>query len=213
MNNVLIITILSVLVGFTAGLSIILGIFLRKLNNYGESISHNKTISKSTIRKSSEYDAIIAKTLFKIKKIAKADKVILSRFHNGGYFCNGFEMQRFTVTHETPYGSKEPLQDNQLGTLISRYPVAMTTLATFGSWIVHDIEDCTDPNFKRDMEKYGFKAAYLFLIKQFDESEEGFLGINWNTTHVMEESDKIEVKNELPRLLGLMNMLEEHLKE
>lgn len=214
MSDVTVIIIaLAVFAAATFGMGAFISVILTKLNRKEWFPEQRPTKIKLNIRESSEYDVMIAKKLFKIKQIAEADKITLSRFHNGGNFCNGFAMKRYTVTHETPYGSKMPLQDVQRSILISRYPTAMLTLATFGSWIVHDVNDCTDPNFKKDMEYFGFGATYLILIKQYDGSEEGFIGLNWKTSHVLEESKNEEIKSIIPTLLGLMNMQKEHLTE
>lgn len=207
MNDITIIIIaLAVFAAVVFGMGALIAIVLHRLNKKEFLVEHNPKKTNYSIKKNSEYDAMIAKTIFKIKDMVGADKVTLSRFHNGGFFCNGLEMMKYTVTHETPYGSTYPLQNTQNAILISRYPTAMTTLATFGYWIVHDINDCTDPNFKKDMEHFGFKATYLILIRQLDGSEEGFIGLNWNKSHVIEEDKYQAVKAELPYLLSLVNM-------
>jgi len=45
-------------------------------------------VVKTDTRKSSYYDTLIEKTLWKIKLSAQATKVTLSRFHNGGRYNN-----------------------------------------------------------------------------------------------------------------------------
>ena len=205
MYNIIVISAFALIMGGIGAGVTILFFKMSKKEFFKEPLK--KTVMN--IRESSEYDAEIAKSLCRIKNIAEADKVTLCRFHNGGVYCNGLPMKRYTVTHETPFGSNEPLHDSQSGVLVSKYPTAMVTLATYGFWIVHDIQDCTCFNFKKDMERFGFKATYLLLIRNYDGSEEGFIGLNWKYSHVVPEDKYQEVKQELPNLLGLMNLKKE----
>lgn len=165
-----------------------------------------------SIKSSSLYDAEIYKMLCQIQRDTTACKVIVARFHNGGSFRNGLDMEKFSVTHETPLGSPYPLQDRCIGMLNSRYGSAFLQLATCGDYCISDINDCPDPNFKQDMKYYEFLSTYLFLIKQFDGSDEGFVGINFRFTTVLTGEQRNKVQSYIPRLLGLINMREEDLK-
>lgn len=170
--------------------------------------AHPKSIKNACL-----YDAEIYKLLCKIQQHTQSCKVIIARFHNGGSYRNGIDMEKFTITHETQLGSTVPLQDKCLGVFNSRYGSAFLHLATLGEYVINDINDCPDPNFKQDMKFYGFQATYLFLIKQFDNSDEGFIGVNFRNTKVMTTEERDKVRNYIPRLLGLINMKESALKE
>ena len=159
------------------------------------------------MKESAVYDVMIDREICEIKKTVQADKVILGRFHNGGYFANGMDMKKFSITHETPLGSIEPMMDRNQAVLNSRYPVAFLELVTLDYYMVSEVNDCTDPNFKRDMCKYGFCSGYLFMIKQFDGSDEGFIGVFFKTTKVMMQEQRENVTDSIPTLLGLVNMV------
>jgi len=118
-------------------------------------------------------------------------------------------MKKNTMTHETPEPRKEPMMDCNVSVLNSRYPTAMMTLTTMGNYTVSDVNDCDDPSFKREMVKRDYKSACLFLIRNFDGTDEGFLSIYSNQTKVMFQEDKEKVMVKLPKLLGLINMIED----
>ena len=170
--------------------------------------SHPKSIKNASL-----YDAEIYKMLCKLQQTTQACKVVVARFHNGGSYRNGLDMEKFSITHETQLGSTVPLQDKCVSVLNSRYGSAFLHLATLGEYCISDIEDCPDPNFKQDMKFYGFSATYLFLIKQFDNSDEGFLGLNFKQTTVLTQEQKDKVRASIVRLVGLINMKESFLKE
>jgi hypothetical protein len=167
--------------------------------------------AKNSIRDRALYDVEINRLIFKLKSDLKADKVSVCRFHNGGTFNNGWDMKKFSCTHETPGGSIKPLHDTAQGILNSRYSEAILSLVTLDTYSVEDRRDCIDPNFKADMEKLGHESTHLFLIRQFDGRDEGFICIAYNRTFVMDEEKREIVKNEIPRILGLVNMREEAL--
>jgi hypothetical protein len=146
--------------------------------------------------------------LYRIGLELRSCKVALMRFHNGGKFANGRDMRKFTTTHETPSDTIKPFMDNNIGVLISRYPIAFNCLKIQGYYAVSDINDCNDLNFKCDMKKYGFKACYLFLIKQVNGNHEGFIGVNFCETTVLDSEKREIVKEQIPKILSLINMVE-----
>jgi len=166
------------------------------------------------VKKGSLYSAVIDQILCKISIELGGAKVILARFHNGGYFSNGLAMEKFTVTNETPGGSKEPLMDKCVAVLNSKYASSMLQLATCDYLCIADINDCEDKAFKRDMEFYGFKSTNLFLIRQLgDGTDEGFIGVNFRDTHVMNAEERNRVTEKIPRLLNLVNQQESSLRD
>ena len=209
----MVVSIVFILLGlsFTFGSLIVL---VRFINQLMPKISPPDVHKKHILLKdSSVYDAEIYKVLCKIQQDTSACKVIVARFHNGGVFRGGMDMEKFSITHETSYGSTEPMQSKHVATLNSRYGSAFLVLATLGYYIVNDVHDCPDPNFKRDMEAFGFKSTYLFLIKQFDGSDEGFIGVNFSGTKVLTPEQVNKIENHSVRILGLLNMNSQILRD
>jgi len=158
--------------------------------------------------KESTYNKEVYAILVRLRLELQSAKVGLMRFHNGGKFSNGHDMKKFTATHETASDTIEPFMDKCIGVLNSRYPVALETLWYHETYFVADVEDCNDLNFKSDMKRYGFKACYLFLIKQVDGKHEGFIGINFTHTEVLSTEKREIIKGEIPKILSLINMKE-----
>lgn len=193
-------------------LSIILGIAIvvyaiyRYSKNLTYSVNKDLIISEYiSLHRGSTVDKEIAGILLRIKIELHSSKVALMRFHNGGKFANGFDMKKFTTTHETASDSIEPFMDRCTNILNSRYPIAFEMLGITGQFFVSDVDDCIDLNFKADMKKYGFKSCYLFLIRQIDGKEEGFVGVNFNTTNVLNQEQRSIIIENIPTLLSLIN--------
>jgi len=168
---------------------------------------------KYSVKEDSIYNLVVQKILCQLKKELNATKIILGRFHNGGNYVNGLPMKKFSLTHETAGGTETPMMDKGIAVLNSKYSEAFAQLATIEEYCIADIEDCTDDNFKRDMKVYGFKAAYLFLIRQFNGKEDGFVGVYFNRTTVVDKEHRHMVIEQIPRIMGLLNMEKEQLKE
>jgi hypothetical protein len=180
---------------------------IHQLINKVQSINVEKKKTRPvTVKDDAIYGVQINRLIYQLKHDIHADKVCVARFHNGGAYSNGFDMKKFSVTHETPLGSSEPMMDRCQAILNSRYPDAFLQLVTLGTYIVNDVVDCTDPNFKHDMAKYGFQTTYLFRIKQYDGNDEGFLGINYKQTKVLTPEERQTAEETIPTLLGLLNM-------
>ncbi len=161
-----------------------------------------------TLQKESTYNKEISGILVRLKLELQSAKVGLMRFHNGGKFANGIDMKKFTATHETASDTIEPFMDKCVSVLNSRYPVAFEILGISGQFVVSDVDDCVDLNFKADMKKYGFKSCYLFLINQAEGHHEGFIGINFTQTTVLDAQKRAIVNEQIPRILALINMVE-----
>jgi hypothetical protein len=99
--------------------------------------------------------------------------------------------------------------DKCVSVLNSRYGIAFEQLAIRREYVVYDVDDCTDTNFKRDMSEYGFKATYIFLIKQLNGSDEGFIGVNFSDTKVLTAEQRDIIREQIPRIIDLVNMKEE----
>lgn len=212
MDNGILFTVKSLFeIALFAGMLIFIVAMYNKMIKPAEKRKYVAKKRARSLKENAVYDVEINRLVYEIKLNVAACKIIVGRFHNGGFFNNALPMQKFTVTHETPLGSAVPLQACGQGVLNSRYPEAMLCLATLEIYDVYDVVDCKDPNYKHDMEKFGFKSSFMFLINQFDGEEEGFIGINYQHTHVMTPEQKDKVRDAIPRLLGLINMKEEHL--
>jgi len=162
--------------------------------------------TRVTVKDDAVFNVQINRLIYKLKTELHADKVCIARFHNGGSFANGFDMKKFSITHETPLPHDEPMMHHNQAILNSRYPDAFLHLVSLESYIVHDVELCTDPNFKSDMKRYGWASTMLFLIRQFDGTDEGFIGINFKLTRVLTDEEYGKIKEVMPTLLGLINM-------
>jgi hypothetical protein len=198
-------TLVALVFVLLALLFVVIGVVLYKLLVKVEK-KEKATTFKVAIKKASTYDAALKILLYNLKKELSADKVIVARFHNGGNFANGYEMKKFTVTHETPGGTSIPLMDKQVAVLNSRYSEAILHLVSIGNYSIADCTDCTDQSFRHDMQEYGFQATYLFLIRQIDGTEEGFVGVNFKSTHVMTPEHRQKVSEKLTDILGVLNM-------
>lgn len=165
---------------------------------------------KVPIKKASTFDASLKVLLYKLKTSVGATKLIVARFHNGGNFSNGYEMKKFSVTHETPGGTDIPMMDGNIAVLNSRYSEAMLCLVSTEEYSVADVNDCMDDMFKHDMKKNGFSSTYLFLIKQIDGTEEGFVGVNFKYPHIMTKEDREKITDFVPDILGVLNMTRPH---
>jgi len=174
---------------------------------------NSKWYNKHSVKDDSIHNLVIQKILCQLKKDLCATKIIIGRFHNGGNYVNGLPMKKYSLTHETAGGTESPMMDKGVGVLNSRYSEAFAQLATLGEYCIADMEDCGDDNFKRDMKLYGFRATYLFLIRQFDDKEDGFIGVNFKDTRVVDKEHRHMVIEQIPRIMGLLNMEKHHLKD
>jgi hypothetical protein len=168
-----------------------------------------KEVIKVTVKDDAVFNVQINRLIYKLRTDLHADKICIARFHNGGSFNNGFDMKKFSITHETPLPCDEPMMSHNQAILNSRYPDAFLHLVSLESYIVHNIDNCTDPNFKSDMKRYGWNSTMLFLIRQFDGSDEGFVGINFKQTRVLTDEEYGKIEEIIPTLLGLVNMVNE----
>lgn len=166
------------------------------------------------VKEASLFDVVIMQILCKAQMETNSSKVVLARFHNGGAFSNGIDMKKFTVTHETPGGGKEPLMDKMMGRFNSRYPSTILQLSTCDYFCLSDINDSVDNAFKKDMEYYGFNSANLFMIRQLGiGAAEGFVGVFFKYTNVMNLEAREKITLKIPRLLNLVNQKEIALKD
>jgi hypothetical protein len=168
--------------------------------------------NRYSVKEDSNYNVVVQKIICKLKFDLHAQKIVIGRFHNGGNYVNGLPMKKFTLTHETAGGTDLPMMDKCYAILNSRYSQAFAQLASLDEYCIYDCEDCIDLNFKRDMQLWGFKSCYLFLMRQFDGKEDGFIGVNFRETKVMTPEERHKVEEQIYRIIGLLNMQKEYLK-
>lgn len=161
-----------------------------------------------TLRKSTEYNLLLARLILKMRDEVNSCKILVARFHNGGFFNNGLHMEKFSVYMETPSANSTIpcMQDGYRDVFNTRYPEVFSQLIVWGEYICTDINDCTDINFKNDAKKCGFQSVNLFLVKQLDGTEEGFVGVNYKDTHFMTPEEREKIKVNLPTVRGFLNM-------
>jgi hypothetical protein len=139
----------------------------------------------------------------------QATKIIIARFHNGGNYVNGLEMKKFSATFETEGGTYIPMMDKCVAVFNSRYSLAFAHLVAMGDYCISERNACEDQNFQHDMKEYDFQSTNLFLMKQFDGRDEGFVGVNFRDTHVMDKEQRNRIKEQIPIIVGLLNMNKE----
>jgi hypothetical protein len=162
-----------------------------------------------SLRQTIQYEKAIDKILMRIKLELNAFDVYVARFHNGGSFNNGTRMKKFSI----PYGKasstiRELVRWKFYDKFCSHWPDVIDQMLVMNEYCCSDIKDCNDLTFKKDMEYYDFKSCHLFLICQDDlsRSPEGFIAINFKESKVLTKEERDIVKNEIPRLLSLMNL-------
>jgi hypothetical protein len=160
------------------------------------------------LRSSSNYNLLLHRLLIKIKDLLNAPKVFVGRFHDGGEFNNGLHMEKFSIWAETPSSNdKIPiLQDYFRDIFNTRYPEIFPHLIVWGEYLCADLDCCEDIGFKRDFKRLGFCSVNFFLVKQLDNTEEGFVGICYRDTHVMTPEERSKVTSELATIRGFLNM-------
>jgi hypothetical protein len=161
---------------------------------------------KITVKEECNHNVEVQKIICRIKIQLNATKVIIARFHNGGNYVNGLEMKKFSTTFETEGGTYIPMMDKCVSVFNSRYPIAFSYLAAMGYYTVAERKDCEDGNFRNDMKEFDFQSTNLFLMKNFDGLYEGFIGVNFRDSRVMDKEAREKVTDEIPQIVGLLNM-------
>jgi len=98
--------------------------------------------------------------------------------------------------------------------LNSKYSSTILQLVTCDYLCLSDAADNVDRSFKKFMDTYDFNSANLFLIKQLgDQTCEGFVGVFFKNTHIMDASQREIVTENIPKILNLVNLRESALKD
>ncbi len=169
----------------------------------------NNQNNHTDLRQIISYEKAIDKILTRIRLELNAADVYIARFHNGGTYNNGVRIKKFSIPYEKSSSAiKELVRWRNFDKFCSHWPDVMDNLLVMREYCITDMQDCSDLNFKRDMEFYNFKSCHLFLIEQHDlsHSPEGFLAVNFFETRVLEKDERDLILSEIPNLLSLINL-------
>lgn len=161
------------------------------------------------LREIISYEKAIDKKLIRLRLELNAADIYIARFHNGGTYNNGVRIKKFSIPYEKSSSAiKELVRWRNFDKFCSHWPDVMDNLLVMREYCITDMQDCSDLNFKRDMEFYNFKSCHLFLIEQLDlsHSPEGFLAVNFFETRVLEKDERDLILSEIPNLLSLINL-------
>ena len=188
------------------GVVIMIVLFYLKWSNTNKTVIAKTDINNIPFKEESAYNVEIQKIICRSKDKFQATKIIIALFHDGGNFVNGLHMKKFSVIFETEGGTYIPMMDKCINIFNSRYSVAFAQLAALDYYCLVDRDTCEDLNFKRDMKEWDFQSSNLFMMKQFDGKDFGFIGINFRNSHVMGPEERAMVKEQIPIIVGLLNM-------
>lgn len=154
---------------------------------------------KRTIEESSSTDLEIRDLLASARITLEADRVFLSRFHNGDHFIDGSEILRKTRTDESVSPGVSFLSEEFQGMLISQVPEEIKLALADGPSFTKT-EALPDCKFRRVLESSGTHALARCAVRQ-GSLILGFVGAEW--TRPLEEAPK-----EIHILMNLAGQLE-----
>jgi hypothetical protein len=153
-----------------------------------------KRRQRDILKDSLQKNALVSNKVEEIKEQAKADRVWITQFHNGGtFYPTGKSIQKFSMFYETVSSSVESIQSN-----FQNIPVSL-----FSKSINHLLEEdiISIPDFKDDAilsyglkyiaEGSGCKSGYLFAIKTIEGKFIGVLGVDYVKKKVNLSQDDI----------------------
>jgi hypothetical protein len=189
-------------------IAVILVLALIVLYRFARRLEKKEDATKPSIsiKEESHYNVEVQRIICRLKNELQATKIVIARFHDGGNYVNGLHMSKHSITFETEGGAYIPMMDKCVGVFNSRYSLALAHLASMGDFCISERDACEDLNFSRDMKEYDLQSTNLFLMRQFDGSDEGFIGVNFRHTHVMDKEHRDKVKEQIPIIIGLLNM-------
>lgn len=120
----------------------------------------------------------IDKQLWDILNIFDAEKVTLSRFHNGGNFISGISMDKFTATNEVSKNTDLPSSMAQhKNILLSGMPDVMYELFFQDKFFTTDSEVIENTHLYNSVESAKIDNLYMFIIKNLSGNHEAFITI------------------------------------
>lgn len=132
---------------------------------------------RKSIEESSSTDLEIRDLLAAARIKLEADRVFLSRFHNGDHFIDGSEILRKTRTDESVNPGVSFLSEEFQGMLISQVPEEIKLALADGPSFTRT-QDLPDCKFRRILESSGTYALARCAVRQ-GSLILGFVGAEW----------------------------------
>lgn len=193
----------EIIVAFITG---ILGpVFIFLVKNYYINKRKKRDFLKNEIHTSD----LVNHKLEEIRDESKADRVWITRFHNGGtFYPTGKSIAKFSVVYEVVGSSVNSIQSNFQNIPVSLFPKCLNQLLENNYILIPDIKDVTVATYglKYVAEETGCKSNYLFAIKTIDGKFIGVLGLDFTKKKVSLNEEQISsLKVESSSLGGVLN--------
>ena len=137
---------------------------------------------------------LVTNKIEEIREGAKADRVWITQFHNGGHFYpTGKSITKFSVMYETVNTGVSSIQNNYQNIPVHLFSKSMNQLVTSETIEVADYKDETIATYglKYAALESGCKSGYLFAIKTIDDKFIGVLGLDYTKRKVNLDDDVI----------------------
>ena len=137
---------------------------------------------------------LVTNKIEEIREGAKADRVWITQFHNGGHFYpTGKSITKFSVMYETVNTGVSSIQNNYQNIPVHLFSKSMNQLVTSETIEVPDYKDETIATYglKYAALETGCKSGYLFAIKTIDDKFIGVLGLDYTKRKVNLDDDVI----------------------
>lgn len=155
---------------------------------------------------------LVTNKIEEIREGAKADRVWITQFHNGGHFYpTGKSITKFSVIYETVNTGVSSIQNNYQNIPVHLFSKSMNQLVTSETIEVPDYKDETIATYglKYAALESGCKSGYLFAIKTIDDKFIGVLGLDYTKRKVTLDDDVIN--NVMVHASSLGGVLMNHL--
>lgn len=156
---------------------------------------------------------LVTNKIEEIREGAKADRVWITQFHNGGHFYpTGKSITKFSVIYETVNTGVSSIQNNYQNIPVHLFSKSMNQLVTSETIEVPDYKDETIATYglKYAALESGCKSGYLFAIKTIDDKFIGVLGLDYTKRKVTLDDDVIN--NVMVHASSLGGVLLNHLQ-
>ncbi len=156
---------------------------------------------------------LVTNKIEEIREGAKADRVWITQFHNGGHFYpTGKSITKFSVIYETVNTGVSSIQNNYQNIPVHLFSKSMNQLVTSETIEVPDYKDETIATYglKYAALESGCKSGYLFAIKTIDDKFIGVLGLDYTKRKVTLDDDVIN--NVMVHASSLGGVLMNHLQ-
>jgi len=173
---------------------------------YKVSLRHKGLSKEDRIKNSLQ----VNKILYCLGKQFQADTVFLARFHNGGSFIGGYDMDKFSVTHYMPVKERKGKANFQ----VALYKDILLTLISDTAYrLFFDGESSlsfakhhTDIVFKNMFDSEDAKTIIFETIKNDKQEPVAFIGIIYSTEGkcVLDSEERVYFLNNTSGLLQLL---------